>query len=465
MFSLRGHLSAGACAIALSCLAGPALAQIHEHRLANGLRVLFKEDRRAPVVVSMLWYNAGSMDEVSGSTGVAHLLEHMMFKGTPTLPPGEFSRTIARAGGRENAFTSKDATSYHQQLHRSQLALAMRLEADRMQNLLLDAEEFAREVRVVMEERRLRTEDQPRSLLYEAFLATAYVAHPYRTPVIGWMEDLLNMTVEDARAWYRSWYAPNNATLVVVGDVDAQAVFSEAERWFGTLAARPLPLRKPHAEPAQRGMRRVEVSAPAELPYVLLGWHVPVLRNAQSDHDAYALWVLAAALDGSEAARLPRELVRRQQLAVSAGASYDPVNRGPGLFVLSGTPSAGRRTQDLEVALRAQVERVAREGITPEELERTRLQAVASQVFQRDSMFAQSMEMGAFMNAGLPPDFTDVQVRRLQQVTAEQVQAVALKYFSDDTLTVAVLRPQPLPAGAKRSPIDGKAAPVGSDPQ
>jgi zinc protease len=212
-------------------------------------------------------------------------------------------------------------------------------------------------------------------------------------------------------------------------------------------------------------MRRVEVSAPAELPYVLLGWHVSVLRNAQSDHDAYALWVLAAALDGSEAARLPRELVRRQQLAVSAGASYDPVNRGPGLFVLSGTPSAGRRTQDLEVALRAQVERVAREGITPEELERTRLQAVASQVFQRDSMFAQAMDMGALMNAGLPPDFTDVQVRRLQEVTAEQVQAVALKYFSDDTLTVAVLRPQPLPAGAKRSPIDGKAAPVGSDPQ
>jgi zinc protease len=463
MFSLRGHLFASACAIALSCLAGPVLAQIHEHRLANGLRVLFKEDRRAPVVVSMLWYNAGSMDEVAGSTGVAHLLEHMMFKGTSVLPAGEFSRTIARAGGRDNAFTNKDATAYHQQLHRSQLALAMRLEADRMHNLLLDADEFARELKVVMEERRLRTEDQPRSLLYEAFLASAYVAHPYRTPVIGWMEDLSSMTVEDARAWYRSWYAPNNATLVVVGDVDAEAVFTQAQRWFGALAPRTLPPRKSFGEPVQRGTRRVEVSAPAELPYVLLGWHVPVLRDAPEDEDAYALWVLAAALDGSDAARLQRELVRGQQLAVSAGASYDPVNRGPGLFVLSGTPFDSGRTGELEAALRAQVERIAREGITAEELERTKLQAVAAQVFQRDSMFAQAMNMGALTNAGLPPDFTEVQVRRLQEVTAEQVQAAALKYFSHEVLTVAVLRPQPLPPGARPSVSDGNGSPAGAD--
>jgi zinc protease len=443
------------------CTGTVARAQVHEHRLANGLRILVKEDRRAPVAVSMLWYHAGSMDEVTGATGVAHVLEHMMFKGTAMVPAGEFSRTIARAGGRDNAFTSKDATVYHQQLHRSRLPLAMQLEADRMENLRLTGEEFAREIRVVMEERRLRTEDQPRSLLYEAFLASAYVAHPYRTPIIGWMEDLRNLTVEDAQAWYRTWYAPNNATLVVVGDVEAAAVFGEARKWFGALAPHAVPERKVQHEPVQRGTRRLEVGAPAELPYLLLGWHVPVLRNAQGDEDAYALWVLAAVLDGSEAARLPRELVRADRLAVSANAGYDPVNRGPGLFVLSATPSAGRKVEEVEAALRAQIQRIAREGITAAELARTKRQAMATRVFQRDSMYWQAMDMGALVNAGLPPDFTDIQVRRLQDVTAEQVQAAALKYFGDDNLTVAVLRPQPLPPGAQRRTPEGGAAPNG----
>jgi zinc protease len=435
---------------------------VREHHLGNGLRILVKEDRRAPVVVSMVWYNAGSMDEVTGTTGVAHVLEHMMFKGTAQLPPGEFSRTIARAGGRDNAFTSKDATCYHQQLHRSQLPLALRLEADRMQNLRLSAEEFSREIRVVMEERRLRTEDQPRALLYEAFAATAYVAHPYRTPVVGWMQDLRNMTVEDARTWYRTWYAPNNATLVVVGDVDAAAVFVEAQKWFGGLEAHTLPQRRVQEEPVQRGTRRVEVRAPADLPYLLMGWHVPVLHGTEGDQDAYALAVLAAVLDGSDAARLQREVVRSERLAVSVSAAYDPVNRGPALFVLWGTPSAGRKVEELEDALRAQIQRIAREGITPAELARTKRQAVASRVFQRDSMFSQAMEIGGLVNANLPPDFTDTQVRRLQEVTAEQVQAAAIKYFSDENLTVAVLRPEPLAPGLQqRTPDRGITPPAG----
>jgi zinc protease len=450
-FHLLALLLAGATAL-------PAAAQVHEHRLDNGLRILVKEDHRAPVVVAMVWYNAGSMDEVTGTTGVAHVLEHMMFKGTVQVPPGEFSRTLARAGGRDNAFTNRDATAYHQQLHRSQLPLALRLEADRMENLRLTQEEFGREIRVVMEERRMRTEDQPRSLLYEAFLATVYAVHPYRTPVVGWMQDLRNMTVDDARRWYQTWYAPNNATLVVVGDVAAQEVFGEARKWFGPLAAHALPQRRPQEEPPQRGTRRVEVGAPAELPYLLMGWHVPVLRNGAEDGDAYALWILAAALDGSDAARLPRELVRSARLVVSANAGYDPVNRGPGLFVLSAIPSSGRRVEEVEAALRAQLERVAREGLSAEELARTKRQALAARIFQRDSMYAQAMDIGVLTNAGLPPDFTDTQVQRLQEVTAEQVQAVALKYFGDDNLTVAVLRPQPLPAGAR--PAAREAAPA-----
>jgi zinc protease len=452
--SRLGALRRASIAVACVCLAAPAYAQLHRHRLDNGMEILVEEDHRAPVVASMVWYRAGSMDEVNGSTGVAHVLEHMMFKGTRTLAPGQFSKTIARAGGRDNAFTNRDYTAYFQQLHRSQLPLALRLEADRMANLVLTEPEFAREIRVVMEERRLRTEDQPRSLLYETFLATAYQAHPYRTPIVGWMQDLENMTVADARTWYQTWYAPNNAALVVVGDVKAQDVFAEAQRWFGAIAPRALPERKAQSETPQRGIRRAVVNAPAELPYLLMGWHVPVLRDLERDWEPYALWVLAAALDGSDASRLARSLVREQRLAVSADASYHAVNRGPGLFVVSATPAAGHSADALEAALRAQIEAIAEDGITAEELERTKVQAVASQVYQQDSMFGQAMQIGMLHNAGLPPDGSALQVRKLQEVTVEQVQAVARKYFADDNLTVATLRPRQLAAAARTGETD-----------
>ena len=233
---------------ALAVLVGASLfaaagahAQTQEHKLANGLRVIVKEDHRAPTVVSMVWYKAGSMDEFNGSTGVAHVLEHMMFKGTKSVPSGEFSRRIAAAGGRDNAFTSRDATGYHQQLHKSQLPLAFELESDRMANLQLSPEEFAKEIKVVMEERRLRTDDRAQSLVYEQLMATALIAHPYRAPVVGWMSDLEQMVWRDARDWYDRWYAPNNATIVVVGDVAPSEVFALAARYFGGIKMKVLP--------------------------------------------------------------------------------------------------------------------------------------------------------------------------------------------------------------------------------
>ena len=236
------------------------------------------------------------------------------------MPPGEFSRIIARAGGRDNAFTNKDSTVYHQQLHKSQLPLALRLEADRMANLLLSEEEFAREIRVVMEERRLRTDDQPKALVYEAFMATAYEAHPYRTPVVGWMNDLENMRVEDARDWHRNWYAPNNATLVVVGDVSADGGVRGSREVLRPDRRAAAAGAQAAAEPPQRGVKRVTVKAPAELPYLLMGWHAPGLRDVEKDWEPYALEMLAAVLDGSDAARLDRELVRGSRLALSAPA-------------------------------------------------------------------------------------------------------------------------------------------------
>ncbi|MEO8003813.1 MAG: pitrilysin family protein [Betaproteobacteria bacterium] len=425
-------------------------APLAQHVLANGMTVLVKEDHRSPVAVSMVWYRAGSMDEVSTSTGVAHMLEHMMFKGTAKVPAGEFSRTVARAGGRENAFTSRDYTAYHEQLHKSKLPLALELEADRMVNLTLADEEFSKELKVVMEERRSRTDDDPHATLYEQMMAAIYTLHPYRTPVIGWMNDLRNMQQADARGWYEKWYAPNNATLVVAGDVDPEAVFELAEKFFGPIPARTLPVRKPQIETPQTGTKRITVKAPAELPYIVMAYHAPVLRDVEKDWEPYALFVLNGILDGSDAARLNRNIVRKSRVANSANSSYDLINRGPALFFLDGVPAEGHTVAEVETALREQVRILIDEGVSDEELQRVKAQVTAGQVYARDSVYYQALRIGMLQTIGLPPDSSDVQVRKMQEVTAQQVREVARKYLIDDNLTVAVLDPQPLPGGKPR---------------
>ena len=431
--------------VVLLLLTVPLLARANpfEHTLSNGLRIIVKEDRRAPTAAHMVWYRAGGMDEVSGTTGVAHVLEHMMFKGTPNVGAGEFSRRVAAAGGRDNAFTSKDYTAYFQQVPKAQLAQMMQLEADRMRHLNLDAGEFAQEIKVVMEERRQRTDDSPHARLGEQLQAVAYQTHPYRVPVIGWMNDLENMTVQDARDWYRRWYAPNNACVVVVGDVDHQAVFKLAQMYYGRVPARALPARKTPDEPEQAGIRRFTLRAEAELPMLIMAYKVPVLRDVENDVDPYALEMLAAVLDGHDAARLTTRLIREQQLAVSAGASYDSLARGPGLFYLSGAPGEGKTRADLEAALRAEIARIAEDGVAPDELARARAQLVAGQVYKLDSMFAQAMEIGQLEAVGIPHRQGRRIIEKFQAVTAEAVQGVARKYFVDERLTVAELDPLP----------------------
>ncbi len=423
-----------------------------EFTLANGMKVIVKEDKRAPTAAHMIWYRVGSVDEVSGTTGVAHVLEHMMFKGTKKLKPGEFSARVAALGGRENAFTSKDYTGYFQQIEKSRLEDVMALEADRLANLVLSKEEFDKEIRVVMEERRLRTDDQPISQLYEALNATAFFAHPYRRPIIGWMGDLQSLTVEDARDWHRRWYAPNNATMVVTGDVEAQQVFKLAQKHFGSLPAKTLPKTRPQPEPEQRGIRRVSVKVPAENPYVALAFKVPKLENVDKDTEPYALDVLAAILDGYDNARLNARLVRTERVAVSAGAGYSGIARGPVLFILDGTPSVGVTTEKLETLLRAEVTRIAEEGITEQELRRVKTQLIASQIYKRDSIFGQAMEIGSIEMAGFSHKQIDHIIAKLGEVTAEQVQAVARKYFGDDQLTIATLVPLPLTEKVEREP-------------
>ena len=418
--------------------------EVHEYMLKNGLKVLVKEDHRAPVVVSQVWYKVGSSYEHNGITGISHMLEHMMFKGTRKHPGGEFSRIISENGGQENAFTGQDYTAYFQQLEKSRLKVSFELEADRMRNLWLQKEEFEKEMQVVMEERRLRTEDDPQSLTYEQFNASAFVNNPYQHPVIGWMDDLENMTVEDLSAWYAKWYAPNNATLVVVGDVVPEEVFKLAKKYFGPLKPGKLTPPKSRKEPRQMGERRIVVKTPAELPYLLMGYKTPVLNTSEESWQPYALEVLAAVLDGGDSARFARELVRDKQIAASAGASYSLTSRNDNLFLLDGTPARGHDINEIENALRAQIKRLHDTPVTADELTRIKAQVIAANVYERDSIFYQAMQIGTLETVGLDWRLLDEYVDRVREVTAEQVQDVARRYLIEDNLTIAVLEPLPL---------------------
>lgn len=427
---------------------------IHVSTLSNGLTVVVKPDTKAPTAVHMLWVKVGSMDEVDGYTGIAHVLEHMMFKGTPSVPAGEFSKKVAALGGRENAFTDKDYTGYFQQIPSHQLERVMKLEADRFANNSWPDEEFLKELEVVKEERRMRTDDAPRSKLYEQLEAVQWLASPYRRPVIGWMEDLDAMTAQDARDFYRAWYAPNNAVLVVVGDVDVQKVQTWAQTYYGHLPRKVLPVRKPRTEPEQHGARRVTLKAPAEQAYVLLSWRVPgltALDDQPSNKEALALSVLSALLDGYEGARLDRALTQGPgALAQEVSSYYDFSGRGPQTFMLEAVPKAGVSLSQLEARLKLQLQEIAKNGVSESELKRVKTQYVAQAVYKRDSIFNQAQEIGAFWARGLPLDTNDLLIEPLQKVSSSEVQAVAKKYFSDDTLNAAYLLPEPMDAKTQK---------------
>ena len=441
-----------AFAVAESAVTG---GKVTEYKLDNGMKVIVKEDHRAPIAVSQVWYKVGSSYEPDGITGISHVLEHMMFKGTKELPPGEFSRIIAANGGRENAFTSRDYTAYFQTMSADRMEISFKLEADRMRNLLLPAEEFKKELEVVKEERRLRTEDKPNSLTREQFYAVSYRSLPYATPVIGWMNDLNNLQVEDLRAWYRKWYAPNNATLVVVGDVKPEWVLEMAKKHFGPLKAEAIPKLKPLREPPQRGVIRTTVRAPARQPYLLLGYKTPVISTADAEWEPYALEMLVAILDGGSSSRISKKLIRGKEIAVSAGAGYSAFSKYSGMLSMSAIPAKGHTLDDLEKALRAEIDLLQSEPVSKEELQRVQAQVVASQVYELDSVFYQAMQIGTLETIGLDWRLVDSYAENMRKVTAEQVQAVAKKYLTSDRLTVAQLDPLPMEQAKQRTAVPG----------
>jgi len=415
---------------------------VHEKTLKNGLKVIVKEDHRAPIMVSQVWYKVGSSYEHLGITGVSHVLEHMMFKGTKKHPPGEFSRIIAANGGQENAFTGRDYTAYFQTMEKRRLPTSFEMEADRMRNVVLLEEEFKKEIKVVMEERRMRTEDNPHATTYEQFTATAYVNSPYHWPIIGWMNDLENMNVDDLAKWYKLWYAPNNAIVVVAGDVNADDVFAQAEAYFGGIKPSEIPKVKPRVEIKQKGIKRINVKARAQVPYLIMGYQTPSVVDNEAEWEPYALEMLAAVLDGGISARLESQLIRKQRVAASIGTSYDAFTPGRELLIFSGTPAQGKTVVDLEKAVKEQLTIIQNELVTDKELSRVKAQVAAGKIYQKDSIFYQAMSIGMLETTNLGWQLGEQFVDRINKITKEQIQAVAKKYLIDDNLTVATLDPQ-----------------------
>jgi zinc protease len=414
---------------------------VSEHSLANGLKILVQEDHRSPVVVSQIWYKVGSSYEPNGITGISHMLEHTMFKGTNKHPAGEFSRIIAENGGEENAFTGQDYTAYFQTMAASKLAVSFEL-ADRMRSLHILPEELKKELEVVTEERRMRTDDNPQAKMAEQFAAMAYTNSPYKHPIIGWPSDIAAYTVQDLQAWYQRWYAPNNATLVVVGDVKPDEVFALAQQYFGELQPSDIPSLKPQLEMPQLGIRKMTVKVPAKLPAILLGYHVPTLKTAKEEWEAYALEVLAGVLDGGNSARLSKSLVRGKQIAVTASASYNFLSRLSDLFEIEATPAQGKTVLELEEALKKEIAQLQITLVDPNELQRIKAQVLATDIYQRDSNFYQAMQLGMLETVGLGWQKTDDYVEKINSITAEQVRTVAQKYLVDDHLNIAYLEPQ-----------------------
>jgi len=430
-------------------------AVVTQYQLDNGMQVVVKQDHRSPVVVHQVWYKIGSNFEQNGNTGISHMLEHMMFKGTETHEPGEFSKIVARLGGKENAFTSTDYTAYYQVVGKQHLERVMELEADRMRNVVVSDEEFYKERDVVAEERRWRVEDKPGSKLYEQFKASAFMNSPAHHPIIGWMSDVENWKAEDARAWYQKWYAPNNAILVVVGDVQPDKVYELAKQYYGVYEPEAITPPKPQIEIAQEGERRITLKAKTELTKVYMGFHTPTLVTAKTDtekQEVYALSVLASILDGDDSSRIAKNLVRKANVVVGAGAGYDGTDRLTTLFTFSATAAEGKSPKDVEEAIWAEIEKLKQQPVTKLELERVLAQSEAQYIYHQDSIQSQATVLGSLLSVGLPADLLDNWVENLRKVTPEQVQAVAKKYLHRDKQTVAVLLPK------TESPPAGKVA-------
>lgn len=416
-----------------------AAAEPHEYLLSNGMKVLLVEMPKAPVATVQVWYKVGSRNEVMGRAGLSHMLEHMMFKGTAKYPKGSFSRLIRKNGGMDNAFTSQDFTAYFENLAADRVQLALEMEADRMQGLILDQNELKTEREVVKEERRLRTEDDPQGALVEALFAQAYLSHPYHWPVIGWFGDLDAMTLDDLQRHYDTYYSPNNATLIVVGDIKAEQLLPTIKHLFEPIPRGPEPKPVATMEAEQKGERRFLLKREAQVPFVMMGYRVP---NYTSE-DSYALDVLESILSHGKSSRLYQSLVYDQKLSLAVGAEYGLMQTDPGLFYFYALVSPGQKVEVVEEALHKEIKRLQSEAPTEQELQRAKNQVEAARIFEQDSNFRHAMLLGQAESVGAGWRKVDQFLERIRAVTAKDVQRVAGQYLLEDSRTVGSLIPVP----------------------
>jgi zinc protease len=430
--------------LVISSVTHAAASSIHEYTLKNGLKLIVKEDHRAPVAIFQIWYRVGGSYEPNGITGISHVLEHMMFQGTVKYPNNSFSEIIAANGGVLNAFTDDDYTAYFEQLAADKISISFKLEADRMQHATMSDANFKKEIQVVMEERRMRYDDQPMNLTYERLRAAAFLSNPYHHTTIGWMGDLQNMTANDVRRWYRQWYTPNNVTIVIVGDVQPAAMFQLAQEYFANIPARALPTQKPVVNQTPLGTREVTVELPAKVPVVFLAYNVPVINTAKEAWEPYALQVLAEVLGGSDSSRLTRDLVRAQQIAVDASSQYNPTARLDTLFLISAVPAEAHTVAELQMAINQEIQNLQQQPMTDQELSRIKAQLIAEKIYAQDLIDVQATLLGSLVSVGLPYSLADTYFQKLEAVTVAQVQQVAKQYLTRQRLTIGILIPQPM---------------------
>lgn len=435
---------AGVCLFAIT-LAAPVRAGVFNPEtftLANGLEVVVVPNHRVPAVMHMVWYRVGSADEPPGKSGIAHFLEHLMFKGTKTVPPGEFSKIVARNGGRANAFTSTDYTGYFQKVAADRLGLAMKLEADRMANLVLARNHVDSEREVVREERRSRTDNDPASLLHERMNAVLFLTHPYRHPIIGWDHEIKGLTQKDAADFYKRWYAPNNAVLILVGDVTAAQARPLAEKTFGKIARRAIPLRQRPQEVPSLAARRIEMFDPrVKQPAWVRTYQAPSYVAGDKQH-AYALQVLATLLGDGLTSRLYRSLVIEGKQAVYAGVGYEPEAVDLGSFQLYASPQSNVSLETVEKAMEAEIARLLKDGVSAEEVERAKKRLRANVVYARDSLYLAAQAIGTAFSIGQSVADVEAWPEHIAGVTVEQVNAAARAVFVDKNSVTGLLRPE-----------------------
>lgn len=418
---------------------------IYTQTLKNGLKVIIKQDSRAPIVMTQVWYDVGSSDEPVGKGGISHFLEHMMFKDAKGVSHDDYQRLISHFGGELNAFTSDEFTAYYESLPANQFPLALQIEANRMKNLILTAEEVATEKQVIKEERRLTTDDKPTAKAHEEFLAIALPNSPKGLPIIGSMPEIEAITVTDLQNWYNQWYAPNNATLVLVGDIDPKTALPWIEKYFGTLKPSSLPKRTPLSQPSHRGYTQANSYQNVKVPSLIMGFNVPTLgSHTIKNHtkEAHALSLLSDIADGGLSARFERHLIRKLQILNSVSIRYNMLSKSDDLFTIIATPREGVSLADAEAAILAELNAITNDQITDDELARSRAGLLSSLVFANDSIAKQASNLGALSVLGLPLDTLDTLPKALDKVSKSDIQAVGKKYLTKDNLTTVYVLPK-----------------------